>query len=68
MATVNSDDPAYFGGYIGDNFRAVAEALALPDATLVTLARNSFEAAFLRPGQRDAYIARVEAAAAATLP
>jgi len=44
-ATINSDDPAYFGGYIGDNFRAVAPGLTRAD--LVTLARNSFLGSFL---------------------
>ncbi len=60
VATVNSDDPAYFGGYVGDNFHAVAEALALPDDALVTLARNSFEAAFLDAKTREAYLARLD--------
>lgn len=46
-ATVNSDDPAYFGGYIGANYRAVAQARGLSRADLVRLARNSFLGAFL---------------------
>jgi adenosine deaminase len=46
-ATVNSDDPAYFGGYVGENLAGVAEALRLDDDALVQLARNSFEASFL---------------------
>lgn len=46
-ATVNSDDPAYFGGYVNRNFIAVAEALDLSRADLVTLAKNSFEGSFL---------------------
>ena len=45
--TVNSDDPAYFGGYVADNYVAVADALALDRADVVTLARNSLEASFL---------------------
>jgi adenosine deaminase len=65
IATVNSDDPAYFGGYIGTNFGAVAHALGLSSAALVTLARNSFEASFISPAQRAAYLARVDAAVAA---
>jgi adenosine deaminase len=63
VATVNSDDPAYFGGYVGDNFAAVAQALALPPGALVTLARNSFEAAFLDAPTRASYLARLDAAA-----
>lgn len=45
--TVNSDDPAYFGGYVEDNLRAAARALTLVADDVVTLARNSFEASFL---------------------
>jgi adenosine deaminase len=65
VATVNSDDPAYFGGYAGDNFAAVAEALDLPPSALVTLARNSFEASFIDAPTRESYLARVDAAALA---
>jgi adenosine deaminase len=65
VATVNSDDPAYFGGYVGDNMAAVAEALALPPSALITLARNSFEASFIDGGVRDGYLARLDAAVAA---
>jgi adenine deaminase len=66
--TVNSDDPAYFGGYIVDNFIAVQEALALTDRDVATLARNSFEAAFLDPADKARWIAAVDryARAAAT--
>jgi adenosine deaminase len=46
-ATVNSDDPAYFGGYMNDNYIAVAEALKLSKQDILTLARNSIEATFL---------------------
>ena len=46
-ATVNSDDPAYFGGYINENFSATAAALDLTRDEIVTLIRNSFEASFL---------------------
>ncbi len=47
LVTVNSDDPAYFGGYAGDNFVQAGAALHLNDYDLVTLARNSFEASFI---------------------
>lgn len=60
-ATVNSDDPAYFGGYVNDNYLAVQEALGLTRAEIVRLARNSFEAAFLGCAEKDALIARLEA-------
>lgn len=46
LATVNSDDPAYFGGYVADNYAAVAEAASLSRADLVLLARNSINASF----------------------
>jgi adenosine deaminase len=44
--TINSDDPAYFGGYIGENYLAVAESLSLTKAELEQLAKNSFDASF----------------------
>ncbi|WP_326697410.1 adenosine deaminase [Streptomyces sp. NBC_01754] len=63
LCTVNSDDPAYFGGYVGDTFHAVHEALGLGREQLRTLARNSFEAAFLDHDEerRARYLAEVEA-------
>ncbi len=45
--TINSDDPAYFGGYMNDNYLAVAQSLRLSRTELVKLTRNSFEASFL---------------------
>jgi adenosine deaminase len=59
--TVNSDDPAYFGGYIGDNYRAVAEARGLDRRTLATLARNSFLGSFLPDEAVAAHLARLDA-------
>ncbi|MBQ0830722.1 adenosine deaminase [Streptomyces tagetis] len=47
MCTLNSDDPAYFGGYVGDTFDAVREVLGLDGERLRELARNSFLASFL---------------------
>ncbi|MGW0772185.1 adenosine deaminase [Streptomyces sp. NPDC002835] len=63
MCTVNSDDPAYFGGYVGDTFHAVHEALGLDDEQLRELARNSFLASFLDDDEerRARYLAEVEA-------
>jgi adenosine deaminase len=61
VVTCNSDDPAYFGGYVGDNLRDVCNALALPPQAAATLARNSFEAAFLSAQQKAAYLALLEA-------
>ncbi|MFI2609349.1 adenosine deaminase [Kitasatospora sp. NPDC018619] len=61
LVTVNSDDPAYFGGYVEDNFRAVREALALDPETLRRLAANSFRASFLDEARRAELLAEVAA-------
>jgi adenosine deaminase len=65
LATVNSDDPAYFGGYVAENFKGVAEALALSDDELITLAKNSFEASFIDDVTKRAFIAEVDRAVSA---
>ncbi|MGB3311429.1 MAG: adenosine deaminase [Nodosilinea sp.] len=54
--TVNSDDPAYFGGYVGENFDAVESALGLTPEQLVQLAKNSFKASFLPPIEQQPYL------------
>ncbi|MGF6757219.1 adenosine deaminase [Paraburkholderia sp. GAS42] len=59
--TVNSDDPAYFGGYVNENYVATIEALKLNDADVYTILRNSFEASFVTPVERDAMIAKLDA-------
>jgi adenosine deaminase len=61
LATVNSDDPAYFGGYMNDNFLAVFEALPLGLAHAQQLARNGFAAAFLPDETKRRYLAEVDA-------
>ena len=63
LCTVNSDDPAYFGGYAGDNFDAVRQALGLGEDRLRELARNSFVASFLEHDEerRARYLAEVDA-------
>jgi adenosine deaminase len=58
--TVNSDDPAYFGAYLNDNFLAVMEALALSRNQIVEMARNGFEAAFLADGPKATLIAELD--------
>ncbi|MGB0694690.1 MAG: adenosine deaminase [Rhodospirillaceae bacterium] len=60
-ATVNSDDPAYFGGYLNDNFTAIAQALSLSKADLLLLAENSFRGAFLPDAKRTALLAELSA-------
>jgi len=61
MATVNSDDPAYFGGYLNDNFVACFDALPLTRDDAKRLARNSFDATFLDAPAKQAYLAEVDA-------
>ena len=61
--TINSDDPAYFGGYVNDNFRAVAAALNLSEAQIVELARNSFTGSFLPPAEQARHLAAISEAA-----
>ena len=63
-ATINSDDPAYFGGYVADNYRAAAAGRGLTRDDLVTLARNSFLGSFLSDEEKAAHLARVDAYAA----
>jgi len=59
-ATVNSDDPAYFGGYLNENFVQTVQALNLSETDVVQLARNSFEASFLSEAHRRALIEKME--------
>ncbi|MBQ5949615.1 adenosine deaminase [Massilia sp. ST3] len=60
-ATVNSDDPAYFGGYINQNFLAAFAALPLDESHARQLARNSFAASFVEPERKRAWLAEVDA-------
>ncbi|MDI1327264.1 MAG: adenosine deaminase [Brevundimonas sp.] len=62
--TLNSDDPAYFGGYVNENYRQLAQAVGLTRDQVTLLARNSFEGAFLTEADKAARIAEVEAYAA----
>jgi adenosine deaminase len=59
-ATVNSDDPAYFGGYVNDNYVALFDSLPLNREHARTLARNSFAAAFLGEERKAAYLREVD--------
>jgi len=61
--TVNSDDPAYFGGYLNDNFIAVADALQLSKEEIVQLVKNSFEASFISDGEKRIFLKKLEEAA-----
>lgn len=60
-ATLNSDDPAYFGGYLGANWTQTADALSLTRDELVTLAKNSFTGSFLPPEAIRRHLADIDA-------
>jgi adenosine deaminase len=60
LVSVNSDDPAYFGGYVNENYVAMQQALGLSDEHLAQLARNSFDAAFLTVEEKQALARRVD--------
>ncbi|MEQ8348596.1 MAG: adenosine deaminase [Sneathiellaceae bacterium] len=62
VASVHSDDPSYFGGYVGDNFAALQAAIGLTDAECRMLVRNSFRASFLPDAAKDRHLAAVDAA------
>ncbi len=59
-ATINSDDPAYFGGYVNDNYRAVAATGRLDRAQFATIARNSFLGSFLPTADVAAHLAEID--------
>ena len=60
-ATVNSDDPAYFGGYMNDNFTQTFAATGLQAEHAYTLARNSFEASFIEASAKRRYVDQLDA-------
>jgi len=59
-ATVNSDDPAYFGGYLNENFIQLVQALGLGREDVISLARNSLEASFVTESQRNGMLLQLE--------
>lgn len=61
IVTVNSDDPAYFGGYINENYIAVADALELTKEDIVTLAKNSFAASFITEEIKQSMLEKFDA-------
>ena len=60
LVTINSDDPAYFGGYVNDNYLAIAKALNLSKEDIYQLAKNSFTASFLDEKKKEEMIEKVE--------
>ncbi|HSR78597.1 MAG TPA: adenosine deaminase [Xanthobacteraceae bacterium] len=66
IATVNSDDPAYFGGYVNQNFVAVGDALKLKRDEIVAIVRNGFDASRMAQSDKDAAHAEIDAVLAKT--
>jgi adenosine deaminase len=64
-ATVNSDDPSYFGGYLNDNYIRTAEALSLSRDDVITLVTNGFEGAYLSPSRKTELLDELSQAIAA---
>lgn len=60
LVTVNSDDPAYFGGYVNDNFTALQQTFDLSTAEIAQLCKNSFQAAFLDSATRQKWCERID--------
>jgi len=60
LVTVNSDDPAYFGGQVNANYQSVAKGLNLSKEDIVKLVRNSFEASFLHDAEKRTFLEAVE--------
>jgi len=66
MITVNSDDPAYFGGYVNDNYRAVSDALRLGRDEIVAIVRNGIRASLMTAANKERALADVDRVIAAT--
>jgi adenosine deaminase len=66
LVTINSDDPAYFGGYVGDNMMSVAEVFGLGPHEVAQLARNSFVASFLDDPAKQRHLAEIDRLSAAS--
>jgi adenosine deaminase len=66
MVTVNSDDPAYFGGYVGENYRAVSDALALGREEIAAIVRNGFHASLLSDSEKATALVEIDRVLAAT--
>jgi adenosine deaminase len=60
MVTVNSDDPAYFGGYVNQNYRAVSDALGLHRDEIVTIVRNGIQASLMTPSEKNEAFAEID--------
>ena len=58
--TVNSDDPAYFGGYVNQNYRAASDALGLDRDEIVAIVRNGFQASLMTPSEKNEAFAEID--------
>jgi len=67
MVTVNSDDPAYFGGYVNENYRASAQALGLGRDEIAALVRNGIKASLMTTPEKDKALADVDRVLAETV-
>jgi adenine deaminase len=65
VVTVNSDDPAYFGGYVNDNYRAVTEALQLSREEIAAIVRNGIQASLMTAPDKASTLAELDRALAA---
>ncbi len=61
LVTINSDDPAYFNGYLNDNFYSIYQSLNLSKKEILQLVRNSFEASFMSNSQKESYFKELDA-------
>lgn len=60
LVSINSDDPAYFGGYVEENYEIIAKALNLPEEDIVQLAKNSFQSSFLSSKKKQSFINKIQ--------
>ena len=61
LVTLNSDDPAYFGGYVAENYKAVTAAVGLTEEDILKLLKNSFKASFLNENAKQQYLTEIDA-------
>jgi adenosine deaminase len=68
VVTVNSDDPAYFGGYVNQNYVAVSDALALGRAEISAIVRNGINASLMTPSEKHEALGEIDRVLAETDP
>jgi adenine deaminase len=60
VVTLNSDDPAYFGGYVNDNYRAVSDALSLTREEIAAIVRNGVRASLMNAAEKDNILSDID--------